>query len=150
MGVTEDLAPSFTQKPQLRQEDDGNRLIFQCQLVGSPKPEVTWFRGETQLTENDRTTFSVKEVAPAKYAVSLEIDDVVETDGGLYKVKARNKLGEVSASISLNFSRKLTLSSCHADRLTRPVAFVWSPATHDCWPSTTKLINLDLFVFVMV
>ena len=63
MGVTEDLAPSFTQKPQLRQEDDGNRLIFQCQLVGSPKPEVTWFRGETQLTENDRTTFSVKEVA---------------------------------------------------------------------------------------
>jgi Immunoglobulin I-set domain len=111
MGVTEDLAPSFTQKPQLRQEDDGNRLIFQCQLVGSPKPEVTWFRGETQLTENDRTTFSVKEVAPAKYAVSLEIDDVVETDGGLYKVKARNKLGEVSASISLNFSRKLTLSS---------------------------------------
>lgn len=105
MGLTEDLAPSFTQKPQLRQEDEGNRLVFQCQLVGHPKPEVNWYRGETQLTENDRTTIAVKEVAPTKYQVNLEIDDVVETDGGLYKVQARNKLGEVSATISLNFAR---------------------------------------------
>ena len=106
MGATEDLAPSFTQKPTLRQEDDGNRLVFECQLVGSPKPELTWFRGETQLVENDRTTMTAKELAPSKYLVVLELDDVIETDAGLYKVKARNKLGEVAASINLNFSRE--------------------------------------------
>ena len=110
MGVTEDLAPSFTQKPSLRQEDDGNRLVFECQLVGSPRPEITWFRGETQLAENNRTVMTAKELAPSKYLVSLELDDVIETDAGLYKVKARNKLGEVAASISLNFSRKFTAS----------------------------------------
>jgi len=110
MGVTEDLAPSFTQKPSLRQEDDGNRLVFECQLVGSPRPEINWFRGETQLAENNRTVMTAKELAPSKYLVSLELDDVIETDAGLYKVKARNKLGEVAASISLNFSRKFTLS----------------------------------------
>ena len=104
-----DLAPSFTQKPQLSQEDDGNRLVFQCQLVGHPMPDISWFREETQLFENERTSMSVKPMAAGKYLVALEIDQVVETDGGLYKVKARNKLGEVAASISLNFSRKLLL-----------------------------------------
>lgn len=36
----------------------------------------------------------------------LELDDVIETDAGLYKVKAKNKMGEVAASINLNFSRE--------------------------------------------
>ena len=51
-----------------------------------------------------------KELAQSKYLVALELDDVIETDAGLYKVKARNKLGEVAASISLNFSRKSSIS----------------------------------------
>ena len=38
--------------------------------------------------------------------VVLELNDVIETDAGLYKVKAKNKFGEVAASINLNFSRK--------------------------------------------
>ena len=108
MGAT-DLAPSFTQKPQLRQEDDGNRLIFECQLVCHPKPDIAWFREDTELSENDRTTMTAKEIGPNKFLVVLELDDVVETDAGMYKVKAKNKLGEVAASISLNFSRELLL-----------------------------------------
>ncbi|XP_023247566.1 disorganized muscle protein 1-like [Copidosoma floridanum] len=104
MGVAEDFAPSFTQKPQLRQEDEGNRLIFECQLVAAPKPELAWFRGETQLHEDDRTNFKIQSVGANKFLVVLELDDVVETDAGLYKVKAKNKMGEVAASINLNFS----------------------------------------------
>lgn len=104
MGVNEELAPSFTQKPTLRQEDDGNRLVFECQLVANPFPIITWFRGETKLVENDRTTMKATELTPSKYLVVLELDDVIETDAGLYKVSAHNKLGEVAASINLNFS----------------------------------------------
>lgn len=106
MGVAEDFAPSFTQKPQLRQEDEGNRLIFECRLLGCPKPEITWFRSETQLSEDHRTVMKIQTVATNTYVVILELDDVVETDAGLYKVKAKNKMGEVAASINLNFSRK--------------------------------------------
>lgn len=106
--MAEDAAPSFTQKPQLRQEDEGNRLIFECQLVSKPKPDVSWFREDVQLSENGRTTMTVKELAVSKYLVVLELDDVIESDAGLYKVKARNKLGEVAASISLNFSRSFS------------------------------------------
>lgn len=106
MGVAEDFAPSFTQKPQLRQEDDGNKLIFECQLLSSPKPDIEWFRSDTLLSEDARTVFKIQSIGTNKFLVVLELDDVVETDAGLYKVKAKNKMGEVAASINLNFSRK--------------------------------------------
>lgn len=106
MGVAEDFAPSFTQKPQLRQEDDGNKLIFECQLLSSPKPDIEWFRSDQILSEDSRTVFKIQSVGTNKFLVVLELDDVIETDAGLYKVKAKNKMGEVAASINLNFSRK--------------------------------------------
>lgn len=119
MGVADDFAPSFTQKPQLRQEDDGNKLIFECQLVGSPKPEISWFRGETELREDDRTNFKMQSVGTNKFLVVLELDDVIESDAGLYKVKAKNKMGEVAASINLNFSRKSRTVSLRTPRRAR-------------------------------
>jgi len=74
--------------------------------VSSPKPDIAWFRGETELSEDDRTNFKIQSVGTNKFLVVLELDDVIETDAGLYKVKAKNKMGEVAASINLNFSRK--------------------------------------------
>jgi hypothetical protein len=106
MGVTDDFAPYFTQKPQLRQTDEGNRLIFECQLLSSPKPEIEWFRSDQKLQEDTRTKFKIQSLGDNKYFVVLDLDDVVDTDAGLYKVKAKNNMGEVAASINLNFSRK--------------------------------------------
>lgn len=106
MVVAEDFAPSFTQKPQLRQEDEGNRLVFECKLLASPKPETTWFRGDVQLAEDHRTGIKLQTIGTNSFVAVLEIDDVIESDAGLYKVVAKNKMGEVAASINLNFSRK--------------------------------------------
>ena len=107
MGSTgENVAPSFVKKPALRQEDDGNRLIFECKLAGNPKPDVIWFREDVRIEEDGRTLIRVNEDGKNQYSVILELNDVVETDAGLYKVKAKNKYGEVSASINLNFSRE--------------------------------------------
>ncbi len=104
--IGENKAPKFVKKPQLRQEDDGNRLIFECELSGHPQPEVTWFRQDEKISENDRTVMKTTETQVGTFMVVLELDDVVESDAGLYKIKAKNKFGEVSASINLNFSRK--------------------------------------------
>jgi len=106
MGSAEESVPAFTQKPQLRQEDDGNRLIFECQLVGAPEPDIAWFRGEVELSADKRTVFKTNKIGTNKYTVVLELDNVIESDAGLYRVKAKNKHGEVFASINLNFSRK--------------------------------------------
>lgn len=76
------------------------------QVKSSPKPEITWFRTETELVEDARTAIKVQNIGTNLFLVVLELDDVVESDAGLYKVKAKNKFGEVAASINLNFSRK--------------------------------------------
>jgi hypothetical protein len=41
--VGDSAAPAFVRKPQLRQEDEGNRLIFECKLSG------TFARVETKV-----------------------------------------------------------------------------------------------------
>ena len=103
---------SFTfENVPLQQEDDGNRLIFECELAGWPQPDVFWYRGDMTINEDDRTFMKVTETVERTYMVVLELNDVIETDAGLYKVKAKNKFGEVAASINLNFSRKLKLWS---------------------------------------
>ena len=102
----ENKAPKFVRKPQLRQEDDGNRLIFECELSGHPKPDVSWFRQDEKISEDDRTVIKTTETQVGTFMVVLELDDVVESDAGLYKIKAKNSHGEVAASINLNFSRK--------------------------------------------
>lgn len=103
----DNFAPSFTKKPKLRQEDDGNKLIFDCQLSASPVPDIQWFRGDIAVKEDARIKIYVKPgQKPNIHDVQLILDDVEEEDAGLYKVKAKNKFGEVSAAINLNFSRK--------------------------------------------
>lgn len=102
----ENFAPSFTKKPKLRQEDDGNKLIFDCQLSASPQPDIEWYRSDVKVTESRRIKITVKQTSKNIHDVQLILDDVEEEDAGLYKVKAKNKYGEVSASINLNFSRK--------------------------------------------
>ena len=71
--------------------------------------QVTWFRQDEAIREDDRTIIKSTETQVGTYMVVLELDDVVESDAGLYKIKAKNTYGEVSASINLNFSRKLQL-----------------------------------------
>jgi hypothetical protein len=52
----------------------------------------------------------IQSVGSNKFLVVLELDDVIESDAGLYKVKAKNKMGEVAASINLNFSREYSVT----------------------------------------
>ncbi|KAL4225620.1 hypothetical protein ACF0H5_016306 [Mactra antiquata] len=104
MGVGDDIAPRFTQKPSLKQEDNGNKLVFSCALEASPKPEINWFRGTTPLTESDRIKMRVENAGGNTYNVLMDITGVTKGDGGSYKVVAKNNLGEMSASINLNFN----------------------------------------------
>jgi hypothetical protein len=36
------IKPTFTERPVIRQTDDGGKVSFECRLVGDPKPTVTW------------------------------------------------------------------------------------------------------------
>ena len=106
MGAGDENAPRFTQKPSLKQEDNGNKLVFQCALEAAPKPDISWFRGTTPLAPSDRIKMRVDSAGGNTFNVFMDITGVTQADGGSYKVVAKNKLGEVSASINLNFNRK--------------------------------------------
>lgn len=41
--VPEDfIKPTFTERPVIRQSEDGTKITFECRCVGKPKPTVTW------------------------------------------------------------------------------------------------------------
>lgn len=109
MGVGDDVAPRFSQKPVIKQEDGGKKLLFHCVLEASPEPDIKWFRGTDPVTETDRIKIKTASSGPSSYNVDLEITGVTPADAASYKVTAKNKLGESSASINLNFGGEYTI-----------------------------------------
>ncbi len=47
-------APSFTQKPAIKQVDGGKKIVFECRIAANPLPTLTWFRDNVQLSEGGR------------------------------------------------------------------------------------------------
>jgi len=107
MGAGDELAPTFTAKPVLRQEDGGSKLVFESTLKAFPKPELFWFKGDEELIDGGRLKFGIEDQGSNSYRLSLTISDVVAEDGGSYRVNAKNPLGEVSANINLNFGAEV-------------------------------------------
>lgn len=36
------IKPTFTERPIIRQSDDGGKITFDCRCVGDPKPSIQW------------------------------------------------------------------------------------------------------------
>lgn len=100
----EDTAPRITVKPVLKQEDNGNKLIIFCEIEAYPKPDIKWSKENFQIHDSDRIKSRVAENCGRYYETYLEIDNVTSDDSGQYKVSAKNRLGEVSAAIAINFA----------------------------------------------
>merc|ERR1712025_584703 len=98
------VKPTFTERPVIRQsEEEPNKIIFECRLVGEPRPEITWFHNEKQIVETDRHKYSMELDAKLYYLCRLEIANVDARDMGCYKAVARNASGEGHATINLTF-----------------------------------------------
>nr|CAD7443489.1 unnamed protein product [Timema bartmani] len=96
------IAPTFSKKPAIRQEEDGKRLLFECRIQADPKPSVSWSHNGAAVTESSRHRLTVDKDGHSYFA-ALEIKNVTVEDAGKYKVTAKNELGESNATISLNF-----------------------------------------------
>ena len=101
----DDTAPRITKKPSLKQEDNGNKLVIHCEVQASPEPEIKWFKDSLPLIESSRVKSSIK-INNNLYNIYLDVDNVTSDDSGAYKITIKNRLGEVNASISLNFAGK--------------------------------------------
>ncbi len=94
--------PTFTEKPLIKQAEDGRRITFECRLVADPPPTVDWLQGRTPIKADSRHQCSVS-TDKHNHLATLTLLDVVAADAGLYTALARNRHGEAQATIELNF-----------------------------------------------
>ncbi|XP_033116214.1 twitchin-like [Anneissia japonica] len=100
--MVKDTGPSFVKKPYISQSDDGKILTFACKVAADPRPIVTWLMNNKEVKNAGRYTQEVKPDG-GDYIVSMEINDISESDAGNYKVCVKNTHGDTSATIALNF-----------------------------------------------
>jgi peroxidase len=96
------VAPVFTAHPQNIDTDIGSTVKLECVAVGSPPPEITWFKDDLEVRSDGRIFIS----EDGSY---LEIRNAKESDSALYICEARNHIGfrEVSAKVKVtSLSRK--------------------------------------------
>lgn len=97
------IKPTFTERPVIRQTDDGNSVIIECRVVGEPKPSVQWFRSGKELKEGGRLSMTLEVDEVLYFMARLQITGVAIEDAGEYKAVANNANGTCQATINLNF-----------------------------------------------
>ncbi|XP_039228488.1 obscurin isoform X7 [Drosophila yakuba] len=89
----EGYPPFFREKPQTIAITENQPSHIHCFAVGDPKPCVQWFKNDMVLTESKRIKISVDEDGRS----ILRFEPALHFDVGVYKVVARNKVGQTVA-----------------------------------------------------
>lgn|SRR6218665_1891231 len=74
----------------------GATIAFEVNIRGYPRPNVSWFVGNTKLEDSSRVSVEVREGAS-----SLKVRSVTGEDAGTYKVMAENALGLDTATFKV-------------------------------------------------
>nr|XP_012144065.1 PREDICTED: muscle M-line assembly protein unc-89 isoform X8 [Megachile rotundata] len=85
--------PKFVKLPTDSLIAEGENAIFECAVVGEPKPELKWFSDSGEINESERIRIQRKEDGTS----ILRIISVVPEDKGNFVVKASNVHGEAKA-----------------------------------------------------
>ncbi|XP_063991059.1 obscurin isoform X2 [Diachasmimorpha longicaudata] len=85
--------PFFREKPQILQIQAGKCAQLACYAVGNPKPNVQWYKNDLVIQEGKR--ISIVEATDGRSILSF--NPTREYDVGIYKVVARNPVGQTVA-----------------------------------------------------
>lgn len=82
--------PFFREKPQICPIEEGKPAHLTCLAVGNPKPLIQWFKNDIVIQENNR----IKVTEDREGRSILNFNPTKEHDVGIYKVVARNPIGQ--------------------------------------------------------
>ncbi|KAI4489747.1 hypothetical protein M0804_003929 [Polistes exclamans] len=85
--------PFLREKPQIRPIEEGKTAQLMCLAVGDPKPLIQWYKNDIVIQE----TKKIKITEDKDGRSILSFNPVKEHDAGIYKVVARNSLGQTVA-----------------------------------------------------
>nr|XP_006823017.1 PREDICTED: titin-like [Saccoglossus kowalevskii] len=89
--------PVFVRKIEEQEVEERQRVVFECEVTGSPRPEVTWYLDGVQIDENDHYVVEYSESG----ICTLKIVEVSMDDEGEFEVKAVNKVGSETCRAEL-------------------------------------------------
>ena len=90
------VAPEFTTPLEDVHTTDGGKAQFQVAVSGQPKPEITWYKDNSQVEVGEEFQITVEDNVS-----SLTIPDVYPEDAGEYKVVAKNDVGTITSTAVL-------------------------------------------------
>ncbi|KAK0180904.1 hypothetical protein PV327_003237 [Microctonus hyperodae] len=85
--------PFFREKPQILQIQAGKCAQLVCLAVGNPKPVIQWFKNDLVIQEGKRLGI----IEDTQGRSILSFNPAREHDIGIYKVVARNNVGQTVA-----------------------------------------------------
>ena len=101
------IEPSFIWTPQATTSPLlGEAVELECEAEGNPKPEIIWFKDGSIITEANNNRVSLSQSR-------LVIRNLVESDNGSYKCKAKNAAGskEYSTVLKVNSPPSISIGS---------------------------------------
>lgn len=72
------IAPTFSKKPTIRQEDDGKRLLFECRIQADPRPTVTWSHTGVEVKQGPRHKVKFNSIKPLAGKVFLNLNFILK------------------------------------------------------------------------
>ena len=78
----------------------GGKTFFLMKIRGEPLPEVKWFFGENEITEEFQPEHFKTSVKENEHIYRLDVEDVTEDHYGKIKVVATNENGESVKEVS--------------------------------------------------
>eukprot|EP00094_Tigriopus_californicus_P003329 TCALIF_03202-PA protein Name:"Similar to unc-89 Muscle M-line assembly protein unc-89 (Caenorhabditis elegans)" AED:0.27 eAED:0.27 QI:0/0.83/0.76/0.92/0.91/0.88/25/216/2842 len=88
--VIDGTTPFFREKPSDLALAEGEPLEITCMVAGDPKPSIQWLKNDLVFMDDSRLSLSSDDVGRSR----LILDPAMPSDAGLYKIVARNVLGQ--------------------------------------------------------
>merc|ERR1712130_685363 len=95
MGVIDGVTPFFREKPMDLALTEGEPLRISCLVASEPRAAMQWLKNDLIFMDDSR----LKVVNTEDGWSHLTLDPAMPSDAGLYRVVARNPLGQTSCSV---------------------------------------------------
>ena len=159
---TRAVVPKFTSPVEGQMVSEGESVVLEASLSGSPRPRITWYKGNDQLCStdnikievlNNKTSLTITKVT-CVVPVSQTDGCVLQSskqDGGQYRCRADNEAGTAESLADLIVKRETSapvflkrLTSQYltpGKRLVMEVEVGGSPIPEICWYFNEKEVR---------
>ena len=96
---------------------DGQVLTLTCTAMGTPRPQIDWYNGDSRITTSSRIQINKTEIGETTVVSMLVISSVAKGDSGTYECRVKNIGGSTSLQYPVVVSECVHQCTCIAVHL---------------------------------